>query len=198
VKDFSDKEIINGIKNNDSKILNYVYKSMLPMVKRMVENHHGNESRADDVFQDTMITICRKIRHDNVHISSKFSTYLYSISKKIWLRELFSSRNKYIKLGDLPDMVHEPEEEDSNFDMKYHTIIERHIKNLSKDCQKILRLHINNATITEIQEIMNYNSPHHTMDRKYRCKKRLISQIQNDPEFKKLSDEYSGKNRTIY
>lgn len=194
----SDKEIIAGIKNNDCKILHYLYDQMLPMVKRMVVNLNGNESHAEDVFQDAITSIYRKIKHDEFDLMCKFSTYLFAVSRKIWLRELFSTKNKYVKSGTLPDMVNEPQEQFTIFEKKYFAILERNIKTLSKDCQKILRLHFNNASISEIKEIMNYSSPHHTMDRKYRCKKRLITQIQNDPEFKKLSDEYSEKNRIIY
>jgi RNA polymerase sigma factor (sigma-70 family) len=190
VKDFSDKEIIHGIKNNDYKVFHYLYDRMLPMIKRMVVNLNGTESLAEDVFQDALMATYRKIQYDNFNLTCKFSTYIYSVSRKIWLRELFSVENKYTKGIDLPDMVNEPEEETSEFDKKYLKILEKYIKTLSKDCQKILRLHFNNATVSEIQEIMKYNSPHHTMDRKYRCKKRLITQIQSDPEFKKISDEY--------
>jgi hypothetical protein len=83
----------------------------------------------------------------------------------------------------------EDSENEKHYRNRIHAIYEKHFSQLSSKCQKILRLHFNNASIEEISRIMGFTNHHYTMDRKYRCKKSLIKRIENDSEFKKLMNE---------
>ena len=69
---------------------------------------------------------------------------------------------------------------------KAKLLFDKHFSQLSPDCQLILRLHFNDCTVEEIRQAMNYNTAHHAVDRKYRCKKSLIDRIKNDPSFRKF------------
>ena len=196
--ELSDKEIIEGIRTNNRDILNYLYDDMLPMIKRLINSYGCCDQTAEDVFQEALLVIIRKINSEKIYLTCKFRTYLFSISKKIYIQQLSSSNNKLLKKGDVPDIVCEPEEDNSEFIRKYEKVLKKNFNELSEDCQKVLRLHLNDASINEIKEIMKYNSTHHTMDRKYRCKKKLIEYIQNDPQYKELKNEYKRQNRIIY
>ncbi len=196
MKNYSDEQILNGIIKHDSRIINYVYQSCYPMIERMVSNLGGDSSNAQDVFQEGMLVIYRKISTQNLNLSCKFSTYLYSICKKIWIQELKTPMNKKRIRNAMPDMVCEPDSSSVLDDLIYK-IFEKHFNALSENCQKILRLHFNRASIEEIREIMAYKNTHHVMDRKYRCKRSLINRILNDPKFKELKNELIRENRSL-
>ena len=186
----SETEIISGIRNHDSAVLEYVYLAYFPLIEGFVIHHHGSREQAKDVFQEGMIIAYRKIREGELELSCKFSTYLYAICKKVWLQE----RKKYLlhaeKLRHRPLVVHEPDPDDDPM-LQNHLmeLFHKHFNELSEDCQKILTMFFTNRSVEEIRDTMNYKDLHHAADRKYRCKKSLIKRIINDPLFKRLKNE---------
>ncbi len=185
MKKFTDKEIIDGIHKEDHKVLSFIYGEWYPMVERMVINHGGSEEDAKDIFQDALVIIYRKIKSEGLYLSCKFSTYLYSISRKLWLQEFKSPEAKNISHEEPEDVVCEPEPETVD-EYRIYAIIEKHINALSTDCQKIIRMHFDRADIRQISAMLGYDNDHYTMDRKYRCKQSLIKRILKDPEFIEL------------
>ena len=196
MKNYSDEQILNGIIKHDSRIINFVYQSYYPMIERMISNLGGDSSQAKDVFQEAIIIIYRKVTAEELSLCCKFSTYLYSICKKIFIQELKSPANAKNARINLPDIVCEPES-GAGLDMLVYEIFEKHFNELSESCQKILRLHFNRASIEDIRSIMGYNNAHHVMDRKYRCKRSLIKRILNDPKFKEIKNELIRENRSL-
>ncbi len=197
MKFYSDSELINGLLSEDPKVYNYIYKACFPLIERMVINLGGRSADAEDIFQDALIVIYRKVIEGELRLSCKFSTYLYSIGQKIWVQQLKSAGMKNVSNLKNADMVCEPNPAPVN-EASIFSLVEKHMRALSKDCQKILRLHFNRATIEQICKIMGYNSNHHTMDRKFRCKQSLIKRIQNDPDFKEIKDEYNREDGFLY
>lgn len=189
-KSYSETSLIRGIRNHDSAALEFVYDEYFPMIEAFVIRNSGNKDEAKDVFQEAMIIVYKKIRDEKLELNCKFVTYLYAICKKVWIQE----RRKYLlradKLRQQPLMVHDPgTEEDPLLQKHLKELFDKHFRELSKDCQKILSMFFSNHTVEEIREEMNYKDLHHAADRKYRCKKSLIKRMMNDPRFKTLKDE---------
>lgn len=99
---------------------------------------------------------------------------------------------RFVSDGDtISDIAEEPNESDEYKNLLNNLFL-KHFNLLSDDCKKILRMHFNSATVDDIQLIMGYKTRHHTIDRKYRCKRSLIKRIINDPNFKIVKHEYTG------
>ena len=194
---FSDKEFIKGILEHNTVIINQVYKQFLPMVRKMILSTGGDSQQAKDIFQDAILIVYRKLKAGELELSCKFSTYLYAVTKKLWIQELKLKKKTSINTEKIADIAEEPDEMDE-YRVSLKKILLKHFNQLSDDCRKILRMHFNAATIDEIQLIMGYKTRHHTIDRKYRCKRSLINRITNDPIFKKIKHEYTGEDRLLY
>jgi len=186
----SNTDLIKGIRNHDSSILQYVYNIHYPIIEGYITHNQGSREQARDIFQDAMIIVYKRIKSDNLVLSCKFGTYLYAICKNIWMQE----RKKYLqrteKLRQQPLEVHDPGPANDPLLQNHLTdLFNKHFEALSKDCQKILSMYFNNFSVEDIRAAMNYKDLHHTADRKYRCKKSLINRIVNDPLFKRLKNE---------
>jgi len=186
----SDIELIKGIKNHDSSVLQHVYDTHYPIIEGYITHNQGSSEQAQDIFQDAMIIVYRRIKSDDLELSCKFGTYLYAICKNIWMQE----RKKYLqraeKLRQQPLLVNDPGPADDPLLQSHLTdLFNKHFADLSKDCQTILSMYFNNFSVEDIRTAMNYKDLHHTADRKYRCKKSLIKRIVNDPLFKQLKNE---------
>ena len=193
-----DIKIIRGILEHKSEIINALYDECFPMVERMVINSGGDKDQAKDIFQESWIIIYRKLYKGELLLTCRFSTYIYAVSKKLWFQEKRKkiSRQRLTPPG--PDIVEDSEPMEDEEHDRIKKLFYKHFEQLSKDCQKILILHFNKASIEEIQKLMNYQNPHYAMDRKYRCKKSLIQRILNDPNFKTIQHEYSEQVRSVF
>jgi RNA polymerase sigma factor (sigma-70 family) len=189
----NDSVYLNGILKHDRKIIRQIYNECYPMVRKLVLKGGGDSDLAKDIFQDTIMLIYRKVQTGDIRLFCKFSTYFYGVSKKIWLQEM-RGKSRFSSNG-FPALDLAEEAQLQSFDDdKYRNTVLKHFENLSSDCKKILRLHFNKASIDEIHAIMGYGTRHHTIDRKYRCKRSLIRRILSDPHFKYIKNEYAGQN----
>lgn len=186
MKQYSDHDILDGIANDKSKVLMFVYREYYPLIEKFVFQHGGTSDQAQDLFQDGMIVICKKVFAGKLELYCKFSTYLYAVCKRLWIQErkkIMLRMNKISEAG----IAAEPTMhygEDTIDEAKL--LFDKHFSQISPDCQKILRLHFNDCSVEEIRTAMNYSTAHHAVDRKYRCKKSLIEKIKNDPSFRKF------------
>ena len=183
---FSDFEIIKGIAGHDNSVLGYVYREFYPYVETYIKQHGGTEEQAKDIFQDAMIIVYKKIEDGKFTLHCKFSTYLYAVSKRIWIQE----RKKYILQMNKLRHINQVAEPDAEYGQEtldeMKELFENHFNQLSDDCKKILMMHFNGAQLEEIRKEMGINSVHHTADKKYRCKKNLVDRIRKDPKFRKF------------
>ena len=186
----TDNALIKGIRNHESQVLEHVYDTYYPIIEGYIIHNQGSRDQAQDVFQEAMIVVYKKIRSGHLELTCKFGTYLYAICKNMWIQE----RKKYLlraeKLRQQPLVVNDPGLTDDPLLQKHLSdLFNKHFGDLSEDCQKILSMSSNNFSVEDIRTAMNYKDLHHTADRKYRCKKSLIKRIVNDPLFKRLKNE---------
>ena len=186
-KNYSDEEIISGIINEDNNILNYIYNKYYRIIRHFIISNSGSEEEARDVFQDALITLYRKVKYSDFKISCAFETLLYSIARIIWLNALRNRKLHNIEIEeslssiDLEDVTEQIIENS----MEYK-LYQKHFNKLAKECQELLKLSYENITLDEITKRMGYISIGYTKIKKYKCKKHLLDQIRNSPEFKKL------------
>lgn len=84
---YSDKTILNGIKNRKDSVLEYLYKDYFPQVLRIVVKNGGGEQDARDLFQEALIIIFNRLRNDKLKIESSFHNYFIVLCRFIWFRQ---------------------------------------------------------------------------------------------------------------
>lgn len=89
----TDSQIIQRIKLGDESALDYLYQQHYKMMLRMVLRNNGTEQEALDIFQDALIVFWQKAMDSSFELTSKISTYLYSVCKNLWRKELDRKRN---------------------------------------------------------------------------------------------------------
>lgn len=182
----SDNEIIEGIASNNNSVLRFVYKEMYPFVESYVIQHGGTSDQAQDVFQEALIVIFRKISAEKLSLQCKFSTYLYAICKRIWIQERKKEYLRTNKLNEISSLAEAAIHYGQETIDEARELFEKHFRKISADCQKILQMYFNGLTIEEIRDVMEFNTLHNAIDKKYRCKKKLIDRIKGDPLFRKF------------
>ncbi len=189
-KFYTNEELIKGVYNKDSQVLEHIIHKAYPTVKRMVLSNSGNKLDADEVFQEALIVLFRKIREGDFTLKSSVTTYLFSVAKHKWLHEL-----RRLKPTEDISFAYEVEDEleaDTNyliFKNERLKLFREKFDELSKDCKKVLRMFLMKVPLAEITKIMGYSSEQVARNRRFKCKEALVKSIQQTDKFKELSYE---------
>ncbi len=193
MKEYSDDQILNGILRHDNLILQYIYKKFYYTVNLFVKKNNGNEDDANDIFQEAIIIIYRKLKeNDLVFKSSSFDGYLFSVCRFLWLKQLEKRRIEQERLTDsLP--FQEDVYDDNLVDLveknERYGLYQKHFITLGTDCQKLLQLFFGKVPLADIARMMGYKSEKYAKKRKFKCKELLIKRIKQDTEFKKILED---------
>lgn len=191
VKRLTDEEIIDGLRKRDNRVLQYIYKNSFNAVKQLVVHNAGSDSDAEDIFQESLIIIFKKLRDQpDFKLTATFTTYIYSISRLIWLKHL-----KQIKKIEIDPLNRDMEEriefeeplpvEDKDLRM---AIYQRTLSQIPEDCQKILRLTAEDITSKEIARQLGFRSEGYVRKRRHFCKEFLVNKIKEDSEYQAMFD----------
>lgn len=182
------EKIIEGIAASKSGTIRFIYDNYFEDVRKLILMNNGSEEDAWDTFQEALLFIYQKITQHGLTLSGNFKSYLYSVCKLIWLRELRERSYKKFQewySGDIP----EPAPVNKKIESVKLKIFDRHFNELSEDCQKILNMHFRDISPDSIATVMGYKSIQQLKEKKYKCKKLLMTKIYCNPEYKQVSDE---------
>lgn len=183
--------ILEGLKTSDSNVLEYVYKKYFPIVRFFVIKNSGTDEDAKDVFQEAIILIYKRLKDGSLDLTCAFKTYLYSVCRLLWLRQLEQKKVRNEVIADNQVFVQLDEDvEGLAAEQEQFRIYQKHFQLLHKDCQEILQLFLKKVPLKEIAQRMNIKSDKYLKKRKYDCKEALIKRIQNDPDYKRVKNEY--------
>ncbi len=185
MKHLTDEKILDGIRDKNNDILTFVYKKYYSFIKKYILNNNGNKQDAEDIFQETIIMIYRKVEEGQLSLDCSLKTYLYSVCRILWLKELETRkliRNNNLELKNIVD----PEVNFflENGDLEKKKLIQEHLMHLKENCRQILTLFYAGVPIDEITEILGMSSTANTRQKKNRCKEKLIKSIKKDPRFR--------------
>lgn len=175
----SDKDIIEGVRHQDEKVLNYLYDNYFKLVKNHVIKNNGTEDDASDVFQETIILLYQKICENNLELTSDLRGFFFGIARNVW-NNLFRQKSKTEELHNI-DIVEENDEEVS--DQLFMKIMTRAFNKLKPECQEVLKMFYDGLSFEEIAQKMNYKNEIYARRKKYLCKEALIEIIKSDPEY---------------
>ena len=178
----------------DGKVLDFIYDNYFYRIQTFINRNSGTDEDAQDVFQDAILVIFQKLRKEEIVLNCSFGTYLYSICRLLWLKQLKMKSQKKafieeseetVKLDDTLDIIHEKNE-------RYNLYLE-HFNKLSYNCQKILELFLARIALKEIAKILGLKSEQYVKKRKHICKEKLVGSVKNDPKF-----EYYTKRNSFH
>ena len=186
---YSDEAIIEGLRLRKENIIKFVYREFFPMARHLIVHNSGTDQDAEDVFQDALVIVYKRIIVDEISLNSSFKTFFYSVCRNIWLQRLGKLKEQNHEFVDFENITAIPEpsiDEIQNIENAKHKLYQIHFLNLSEDCQKVLQLFLRKISLREIASIMGYKTEKYAKKRKFDCKEELKKRILNDPNYLKL------------
>lgn len=154
----------------------YVYKTYYPMVRELIQKNSGTDEDATDIFQDGLLVLHRNISNGTFREESTIKTYIYSICRNLWLKELERrARRVTSSHGFLNDPTMMADTTDELGYLIDTQVVELLISELQEDCRNILvEYYYNNRSMAELKEIFNVGSIQAAKNKKWRCMGYLV------------------------
>jgi len=181
-----ERKILEGIAAGNSEVIKAFYKDNYHYFKSYILRNSGGDLDAEDVFQDAMIVLYKKLKSDTLEINVSIRTYFYAICKNIW-RSRLRNKNKLIFDEEkvlMSDEVEMKITEDIENQERDHLYRKYFIK-LSDTCKEVLNLVFLKKSMKEISDITGY-SEGYTRKKKFECKNVLMEMIEKDPSYREL------------
>jgi RNA polymerase sigma factor (sigma-70 family) len=176
---YSDKTIIDGIRKQDDKILNWLYDNYLPSVKSYVLKNSGSSEDVSDVFQDSIIVLYNQITDNNLNLSTDLKGYFFGIAKNVWNAQF----RKQQKTTELEHDIAEEEDLEAINDPLLERVISKAFQKLKPDQQLVLSLYSDGISYEEIALKMGLKNETYARRKKYLSKEALLEVVKEDPEY---------------
>jgi RNA polymerase sigma factor (sigma-70 family) len=167
----SDAEIISQIKSGEhGRALKKLYGYFSP-VRQLVLNNSGNKQDAEDLYQEGLIILFRKVKQTDFELRSSLNTFLFGICRLLWNEELKRRNRKPLSYEENPGEIfpdHNFEESlqnESNFRKA-----EAAFKLIGEKCQELLQLfYIKKMSMQQIAVKFGFSTERVAKNQKYRC-----------------------------
>ncbi|MBD2702234.1 sigma-70 family RNA polymerase sigma factor [Spirosoma sp. BT702] len=177
---WTDDELLTGLADGSDDALMQLYRQYFPMVLHFVTNNSGSEDDAKDIYQEALIVLFEKVRGGSLELHCQLKTYLYSVCRRLWLKQL-SQRSRYmvrdvetpasddLVIEQIGDDLLEHEERDRQF-----TLMADSLERLGEPCRTLLEdFYIQHLSMQEITEKFGYTNADNAKTQKYKCLMRL-------------------------
>ncbi len=183
-----DQLYIDGLVQNNSTIIQSIYKKFVPKVKYYIRNNSGNDDQAQDVVQEVLIAIYNQAKTKGLQLTCPFDAYFFLLCKRRWLNEIKKSSNKEVTIDDdkvsTDSNVQETVFETEVFDQK-QTLFDEMFQKLGEKCQEVLKLSFVTKTMEEVAEKLNVTYGY-VRKKKSICTGQLTEMIQQSPRFQSV------------
>jgi len=174
----TDNQYIEGLRLSDNAVIRTIYKKFYPAIMRMVLNNNGTEQEAKDVFQESILVLYHHVQKQNFILSCALQTYLYSVAKRLWLKQL-SKKSGTLKLDERfyeGDGFADSETEVSVFEEREQNLnrMQESIGQLGEPCKTLLTdFYMARLGMDEIADKFGYTNADNAKNQKYKCLQRL-------------------------
>jgi len=172
---YIDELIVSEIRLKNDRILHELYKLHFPMIRRLVMANSGSEHEAKDIYQDAIIAFYERCQQPDFQLSCKISTYLYAVSRRLWLKRLNEKKWTPMSIHEadvFPDIDTEMVRVDENEANMGR--MQLALSQLGEPCNSVLLdFYFNKFTMEEITGKFGYTNTDTAKNQKYKCLQRL-------------------------
>ncbi len=181
-----EKKILKGLANNDKQAIETIYKQNYASIQSFILNNNGSIDDARDIFQEAMIVLYGKAQLDSFELSSQLKTYIYSVSRRLWLKRLQQMQRFGGRVENMEGTL--AVEEDIELYQKRDVdfaVMENAMNKIGEPCKSLLdAYYVQKKNMQEIANSFGYTNADNAKTQKYKClirlKKLFFAQYKNE------------------
>ncbi len=185
-----DQKYIDGLFKNNSFVIQAIYDKFAPKVINYIKQNSGDSDKAQDVIQDTLITIYNQASQNKLQLTCPFDAYFFLLCKRKWLNELKKSSNKEVTINE--DVLSKGDEaqelafETSVFGEKQALFTEMFQK-LGTACKDLLTATFKIKSMEEVAKSLGVTYAY-ARKKKSLCIGKLTELVRESPKFNQLNN----------
>jgi RNA polymerase sigma factor (sigma-70 family) len=173
---FTDEEFMEGLRGGNNEVLTALYKKHYNIVLKFIVNNSGTAAAAEDIYQEAIIVLYENSKKEEFKLSCAIQTYLYSVSKRLWLKQLKKNGRQFLlKEDDLNEVM------DVGADLNDHLLkevalekVKESLSQLGEPCATLIKdFYVSRLSMEEIADKFGYTNSDNAKNQKYKCLQRL-------------------------
>lgn len=180
-----DQKIIDYFKRQKDSHAFRLLLDYFPQVESYIKAQGGSKADAEDLFQEALIVLYRKVQKDDFSLKAKLSTFLISVVKYQWwdLRKKASKEAQKAAQWTAEEALLEEEVEQLMLKEQRYMQAESAFQKLGKKCQRLLRLfYLERMPMERIAQKLSLRSAKVAKNQKYKCLKQAQVHYQKEEE----------------
>ncbi len=185
MQQYTTQEILKGILENNSIIVQFIYDRYFHEIKKFIEKFGGNNDDALDVFQDGIIVIYEQMTKGETSKIKNFRGYFFSVCKFKWFNTIRDGKYSELTKVDMEEILPAFEYKQVSENLSDALEKERRVKvyfnsfmDLPSVCQKMIRFVAYGWAIEDIAAEMNL-SVVYTYRKRQACLNKLIELVED-------------------
>ena len=182
MKEYTDSEIIECLRNRQSYVVHYLWDRYMPMVRLIVTRMGGTSEDAKDIFQDGLIIMLEKFDSKQFILTCRFKTYFYCVCENLWktvLDKRHAAANYFTRMVD-PD--NEKDIADLMDNRLFQEIFREVFESLGAVSKNILKLYWQDVSPQEIANKLGYTYGY-VRKKKCEAQTKLTEKVRNHPRY---------------
>ena len=189
-KPHADHIYIEALLKNDSRVLSKLYEKFSHKIVAYVRKNNGNADDAQDIIQETLVTIYHQAKEKNFILTCPFDAYFYLLCKRRWLNELKKRGTSRVTIIEDEASIkdeHEQHVEETELFEQQNQLFESKFKELGTKCQELLKATFKIKSMEEVAEFLGVTYGY-ARKKKSQCMGKLTQLVKNSNEFQQLKD----------
>ena len=185
MKEYTDSEIIECLRNRQSFVVRYLSDKYLPMIRLMVTQLGGTSEDAKDIFQEGLMIMLEKIDNKEFALTCKFKTFLYCVCENLWKSSIVKRK---AAINYFNRRVNDDDDNDFTEMMDNRLceeIFRDEFEKLDPVGKTILKLYWEEMSPQEIADKLGY-SYGYVRKKKCEAQTELIARVKEHPDYKKI------------
>lgn len=188
-KPHQDHKYITALLNNDSRILNELYRKFSGKIIGYVSKNSGSADDAQDIIQETLITIYHQAKEKNFVLTCPFDAYFFLLCKRKWLNVLNKKGIKQVTiLEEITSITDEQEilANETELHEKRTNLFQEKLIELGGKCKELLDLAFKVKKMQKVAELLGVTYGY-ARKKKSECMSKLTKMIKNSSNYDTLT-----------
>ncbi len=188
-KPHGDQKYIVALLNNDHRILGELYQKYSGKIVGYITKNSGSYDDAQDIIQETLITIYQQAKEKNLILTCPFDAYFFLLCKRKWLNKI---NKKVIKgvtiLEEITSISDEQELQANETELfeKRSSLFEEKLVELGGKCKELLDVAFKIKKMEKVAEILGV-SYGYARKKKSECIGKLTRMVRDSSRFNPLT-----------
>ena len=188
-KAHQDQKYITALLNNDGRVLNELYAKYSGKIVGYITKNNGTFDDAQDVIQETLITIYHQAKEKGLVLTCPFDAYFYLLCKRKWLNVLNKKGIKSVTILEEITSVTDEQQvlvEETALYEKRTSLFEEKLIELGGKCKELLDLAFKVKKMEKVANLLGVTYGY-ARKKKSECLGKLTKMIKNSSSYNTLT-----------